>query len=72
MPNLCFCIRWDLLVTKCILVCLGTKRDRNIFHARVGLYKFDKKQAVTRYTERVFSHSVGSMGHVVHSCVSRA
>jgi hypothetical protein len=35
-------------------------------------YGFDKKHAGTRYTELVFLHSVGFMGHVVHSGASEA
>jgi hypothetical protein len=35
-------------------------------------YGFDKKRARTRYEELVFSHPIGSAGHVVHSSASGA
>jgi hypothetical protein len=40
----------------------------------LGLYRygFDKKCAVTRYTEHVFLYSVGSAGLVVHYGASEA
>jgi hypothetical protein len=30
-------------------------------------YEFGKKRAKTRYAEQLFSHPVGTTGHVVHS-----
>jgi hypothetical protein len=33
--------------------------------------EFNKKNVETCYTELVFSHPVGTMGHVVHSIASR-
>jgi hypothetical protein len=38
--NLCFCIKWDLLVMCCIPVQPTAKHRRTIFHARVGLVQF--------------------------------
>jgi hypothetical protein len=40
MPNLCFCIWWDLRVTYCILVCPECETSTHFFHARVGLVRF--------------------------------
>jgi hypothetical protein len=34
-------------------------------------YGLNKKSAEMRYTEPMFSHPVGSVGHIVHSSVSR-
>jgi hypothetical protein len=47
------------------------KLRRAIFHAWVGQCGYHKKRACTRYAEVVFFlHSVGSVGHVLHSGVS--
>jgi hypothetical protein len=48
----------------------GTKHRHTICHSQVELYGFYKKWARTRYTELVFLHPVGSVGHVVHSDAS--
>jgi hypothetical protein len=48
----------------------GVKCRRTIFHARVGPYGFHKKRPRTRYAEHVFFHSVGYVGHLVHSGAS--
>jgi hypothetical protein len=44
----------------------GTKSRHTILHSRVGLMRFDKKRAGTRYVELVFLHPVGSVSHVLH------
>jgi hypothetical protein len=48
--------------------------DVNTLFFMVGWdrYVFDKKRIRTRYAELVFSHLVGSVGHVVLSGVSGA
>jgi hypothetical protein len=56
--NWCFFIWWDLCVTKCIPV------------RPWDWYRYDKKHVRTRYTEIVFLHPVGSVGHLVHSRAS--
>jgi hypothetical protein len=50
----------------------GMKCRCTIFHAMVGWYGIYKKRARTRYTELVFPHLVGSVGHVVYSSASGA
>jgi hypothetical protein len=67
VPNLCFCVRWDLRVTKFILV-----RPGSIFHAWMGRCGIQKKHAQTCYAEHVFLHHVGSVGHVAHFRASGA
>jgi hypothetical protein len=48
----------------------GASKDHNVitlfFILRWHRYGFDKKRASTSYAKLVFSHPVGSVGHVVH------
>jgi hypothetical protein len=46
--------------------------DTIFFKVRWGRYGFDKKCFRRRYAELLFSHLVGSVGHVVHSDASSA
>jgi hypothetical protein len=48
------------------------KHRRTIFVLGWDRYRFNKKSAGTRYSELVFLHQVGSVGHVVHSGTSGA
>jgi hypothetical protein len=44
MPNMCFCIRWDLWVTRSSFQCIwGAKRRRTICHARVRPVRISQK-----------------------------
>jgi hypothetical protein len=45
----------------------GAKYQHTIFRARVGAVWLHKKHARTHYTEIVFLHPVGYVGHVVDS-----
>jgi hypothetical protein len=48
------------------LMCIcSTKSQSTIFHARVGLGRFHKNRVGTHYTDLVFLHLVGYVGHVV-------
>jgi hypothetical protein len=77
--------RLDTLHPKCIFasgeiygscsalwcVC-GAKRDRTIFHARVGLIRIRQECARRCYPEHVIFNPVEFAGHVVHSGASGA
>jgi hypothetical protein len=73
MPNLYFCIRWDLRVN---IVYSGASRPRNVnalfFMLGWDWYRFYKKHIRTRYVEVVFLDLVGYAAHVAHSCASGA
>jgi hypothetical protein len=71
MPNLCFCIWWDLRSRSASWCVRGVKHRSSIFHARVGLVGFHKKRARKCYAKHVFLPPVGSGGHVVHFGASR-
>jgi hypothetical protein len=68
MPKLCFCIRW-------ISGSRSAYGERNIdalfFLFGWDQYLLNKKCDGTHYAKLVFLHSVGSVGHVMHSSASR-
>jgi hypothetical protein len=73
MPNMCFCIQWDMRVTLCGLVHSGHETSMNYFSCSCGTgMDSTKKLAGTRYTKLVFFHPMGYVGHVVHSSASGA
>jgi hypothetical protein len=71
MPNLCFCIRWDLQVTWCIQVLTRHKMSTQYFSCLGGSGVASKKAHDTRYAELVV-FILWAAGHVVHSGVPRA
>jgi hypothetical protein len=57
--------------SRCEFWCIrGAKHRRTIFILRWDQYGFDKKRIGRRYTELVFLHPIGSVGHVAHSGTS--
>jgi hypothetical protein len=72
MPNLSFCIQWDLLVTKSIPACPGCQTLKHYFSSSGWPGTVSIKSAQTRYAEVMILHPVESAGHVLHSSVSGA
>jgi hypothetical protein len=73
MPNLYFCILWDLGVTYYILVRPGRETLTHYSSCLGGSgTESTEKRVRACYAEMVFLHSVGSTGHVKHSGASGA
>jgi hypothetical protein len=68
--KLCFCIRWDLRVMKCISVRPGCEMSMRYFSFSGGPGEVSIKCASGHITSKCVLHAVGSTGHVVHSGVS--
>jgi hypothetical protein len=67
-PNLCF-VSCVICGSHTTLWCVhSAKHWHTIFHARRG----SVRKTGSRYTEHLFSHLVGSTGHVLHSGASGA
>jgi hypothetical protein len=77
--------RWDTLRRNCVFAsdvicgsrsafwCIrGVKHGDTIFHARVGPMWFPQKARRDTLCQTCFFHSARSVGHVVHSGVSKA
>jgi hypothetical protein len=64
--KLCFCILWDLRVTKCIPMGPGHEMSTHYFLCLGGSGVVSIKTRRIRYAEFVLLHPVGSVGHVVH------
>jgi hypothetical protein len=69
--ELVFCIRWGLRSRSVFWCIQGTKHWCTIFHARWAWCGFRKKHPGTCHAKLMFLHPVGSVGHIVHSGVSR-
>jgi hypothetical protein len=65
--NLCFCIRGFYGSHIAFWCVRGVKHRRAIFHARVGSVQFLEKLRWETLRQTCVFHSVGSVGHVVHS-----
>jgi hypothetical protein len=70
-PNLCFSILWDLCVTQCILVHLGSNKSMYYFSCLGGTGTGSRKSVSGHVTPNFcFLHPMRYVGHVVHASAS--
>jgi hypothetical protein len=67
MQDICFCIRWDLRVKKCILVRPGHETSTHYFSCSGWLSAVSLKSKLGLVTQKMCFPSYGICGHVVHS-----